>query len=400
MTRITPITAVPWGALLGSVGNTRSTPMTVAAAGRLLWSIPLPARAANGMVVAADGMIFVTTDQQLLAVESAGRVAWKIEGELMMHPAILPDGAMVLYDGEGLAVYNPANGQRLAHIPTLGITDPVVTPAGDLLFGSYDGDNLTSVLVSFSSKGTHRWTQPLAGALTGPPVFCGNFIVVSDERSLRTYTFDGDLIWSIAATDVAVLDIHSDGHKSIFAEPFTPATFRFPLMRVGVDSVLGQVEHNKSYGYVLIDIHTGILQPLKTHLPPGAPVALVHTPQNTHIVTLDWPHQDDQQAWHSDVQAVTLDGRRVWAYPLTARPSVIITDTTGQTLIACSPSLDYWDKYRDWYHLADECFVRCLTPDGAERWTWMAPGPLSSLLTVGANGEIYAVADGQLYALG
>lgn len=387
---------VPWGTPLGTTGNTRAASIPTTATGRPVWSAPLPERAANSIVVAADGMIFVAGEQHLSAFAPIGRPAWAFTSPLLSSPTLHPDGALLIYDGTGISVREQATGQQRAHIATGMIATPTVTPSGDLVFGDYQEDTRAFVLICATVHGKQRWTQPLTGPITGPPIICADHIVVSDGRFLRVYTLDGHPAWLLDAAATGSLG----GDQDVTVGADQPATFRFPLMHVGAAVVLAQVEQPAGNYYLLIDVQGHTIHPIEAHLPAGVPLAFAAMPNVPQIITLDWPQQDSQEAWHSAVIAVTLAGQQVWSHRVTGKTLAVATDADGLSLIVCSPSLDYWDKYHDWYHLEEECFVRCLTPSGTKQWTWQAPGPLSPVLAIGAVGEIYTVADGQLWAIG
>lgn len=387
-------TVAPWGTTLGTSGNTRAAPYHTKTIGRPLWSLPLPERAASSIVVAPDGLIIVATERYLSALTPQGQIAWVIEAPLVQHPIVGPDGTVIVYDGAGLSVRERTTGKQRAHIPTNIITAPTATPTGNLVFADYHTPTRSFFLTSTTIDGMQQWTQPLGGPLSGPVIICDDCLVLSDGRFLRVMTLDGAAQWTLDAADACIT---TSGFPN---EQVTGAQFRFPLILVDPSLVLAQVEHTAGYGYILLDMQARTVRPIDAHLPPSAPLALAAGEHMPRLITLDWPQQSAEEAWRSGVIAITLDGQHVWSHNPGARPLAISTDSMGMCFIACSPALDYWDKYRDWYHLEDECFVRCLTPTGAEQWTWKAPGPLSPILAVGAAGEVYAVADGQLWAIG
>ena len=387
-------TVAPWGTTLGTSGNTRAAPYQTKTIGRPLWSLPLPERAASSIVVAPDGLIIVATERHASALTPRGQLAWVIEAPLVQHPIVGPDGTVIVYDGAGLSVRERTTGTQRAHIPTNIITAPTATPTGDLVFADYDAHDRAFFLVCTTIDGVQQWKQPLAGPPTGPIIRCDDRLFLSDGRFLRVCTLDGAALWTLDAADTRLI-------TSVFPnEQAAGAQFRFPLVQLTPSLVLAQVEHTAGYGYLLIDVLARAVGALDTHLPPGAPLAVAAGEHDPCLITLDWPQQSAEEAWRSAVIAVTLNGQQAWSHEVGARPLAISTDSMGMSFIVCSPSLDYWDKYRDWYHLEDECFVRCLTPTGAEQWTWKAPGPLSPLLAVGITGEVYCVADGQVWGIG
>ena len=386
-------TVAPWGTTLGTSGNTRAALYETKTVGRPMWSLPVPARAASSIVVTPDDLIIVATEHHVSALTPQGQLAWIVEAPIIQHPIVGPDGTVIFYDGAGLSVREHSTGKQRTHIPTEMITIPTVTPVGDLVFVDYHAPE-TFALLCTTIDGEERWGQRLEGPSTGAMIFCDEGLVLSDEQFLWVMALDGRVLWKLKAADTRIT-------TGVFSNEQTAgAQFRFPLVQLGPSLVLAQVEYTAGYGAVLVDIQARTVQPLNAHLPPGAPLALAAMGHAPHLITLDWPQQNSEEAWRSAVIAVTLDGQRVWSHEPGARPLAISTDATGMSFIVCSPSLDYWDKYRDWYHLDDECFVRCLTPMGAERWTWKAPGPLSPILAVGAAGEVYVVADGQVWAIG
>lgn len=68
--------------------------------------------------------------------------------------------------------------------------------------------------------------------------------------------------------------------------------------------------------------------------------------------------------------------------------------------MACSPTLERWEKYRldpiAEKELLDMSFVRCLSANGEVVYTWQAPSPFESFLSLGASGEVFVVANDRL----
>jgi len=361
------------------------------------WSVPLPAGSVSA-IATAQGWSFVTAEQHLLAIDPTGRMVWTATAPIMLYPLALDNGMLLVYDGAGLTLRVQATGAIVTHIPTTAATMAVATPTGDLVFGDHTEDGRRAVLRCVHADGSPFWSHPLAGSVLGAPMVCDQHVVVSDGSTLRTCTLDGELAWSVAAADVPYLPL-TDG-IAVAAADVTPSTIDLPPVRVGPRSVLVHVEHDDGYGWAVADVQAQTLRPLGAHLPSGVPLAVAPiSAAGQQIVTLDWPVKDAADAWRSAVLAVDFTGQPRWTHQTTARPVAIVADARGYSFIVCSPAPDYWVKYRSWYHLDADCFIRCLTPDGVEVYTWHATGPIAPVLAIGDAGIVYAVADGRLWAI-
>jgi hypothetical protein len=103
--------------------------------------------------------------------------------------------------------------------------------------------------------------------------------------------------------------------------------------------------------------------------------------------------------WEYPVVAIEPDGIRAWEHRLPARASHVTPAPGGQLIVTASPSRKRWNDYHQWCDLSAETFVRSVGPDGAERWTWYAPGPVTHLPVVSPSGTVYVGCDKRLWAL-
>jgi hypothetical protein len=104
------------------------------------------------------------------------------------------------------------------------------------------------------------------------------------------------------------------------------------------------------------------------------------------------------------VQVWTLEGTCLWTHLSRSPACSIIADAEGKVFVACSPTLERWERYRHdpvpEQHMRSRSFVRCPGPDGEVRYTWQAPMPYRSRLAMGAAGEVLVTAEGGLWAIG
>ena len=135
------------------------------------------------------------------------------------------------------------------------------------------------------------------------------------------------------------------------------------------------------------------------HLPLQRAFAVAVTADDVFLISEGWSTEDADDRKRGQILAVGLDGRVRWEQPTGFYIRRIIVDAEGTSVVACSPPLDYWDKYHASYSLADECFIACFDAQGQQRWLWQAPGSISPVLAVSVEGQIITVVDGRLFCL-
>lgn len=389
----------PWPTPLGNAWNTSVSPTMITARGTPQWSLPLPERACAGLTVAATGRCFVTMAHHLIAVDPPGGVAWRVTDEQFRGAAIVTaDGNLWVNTLDTLEVRDQATGVLFARWPTHSFVSPGFTPTSDLLYTQFRRSP-PHVLQRVSPSGTVRWEHPVADSsiMAPPPLVDDMLIVVGDRSYLRAFTLDGHVRW------IANQEGFLTGGRSVDdATSVHDATSDYcitPVIRVDAQRVLAGLRWSRGHKYLIFDVQQHTVQPLGTHLPPHALQALVSVAGTPHLATIGLPVTTTHSERVPTIVLVSLDGVYRWQHTLPITPSDILADRVGHIVVACSPSFAYWEKYHQWYKLHEECFVRCYDSSGVTQWTWFAPSPLGGPLAVGALGEIYAVADGRLWAL-
>lgn len=387
----------PWPTWLGNPANSRVSRATVAATGTLRWSLPLPERVADGLSVAADGCCFVTLDHHLLAVEPNGRLRWSRSFGYVSGPAlVLADGRLFLFAERSLIVLDQATGVTIISWPLTSYASRSLTPDGDLLYTQFQPSG-PPTLQRVSPTGAVRWTHPVAKSSAYPPLVLDDLILFGDESYLRAFSLDGRLQWianqrgfqpAAGQADLA-LQVDEGGHF-----------FYTPIIHLGGPAVLGALSWHDGMGFLVFDTQAHTVHLLDTYPSPHEPVVVLPVEGRPHVVTRGFSLKDPSGESRPTVAMLDLHGQERWRRALPLAPASIVADAAGQIIVACSPTVDYWDKYHRWYGLEDQCLVRGLRTDGTELFSWYAPGPIRGGLAIGATGEVFVVAEGTLAAIG
>jgi hypothetical protein len=387
-----------WPTQYGNPFNSNVAPVSATAQGQVLWSAPLPTRDGGGIVVAADGRCIVSSDRYLTAIRPGAQVDWMIETELawVLTPIILPDGRFVRAEPDFIAVRDQATGAVFASLPVSYAHGLALTPDGALVFTkSQKGGNRR--LHKITLEGEVHWSQPLASWSFGPPLVLEHMIIVGDGSYLRAYDFDGMLLWIANQDGFRHADPTNCDHLATALQSDQDQV-EAPVIWLGNNLLLAQLQWYTGRACYLFDLGTYTVRPLDAPFAVRRPLTLLTLPNHEpRLVTQGRSEKAAPFSWQWTMVALDLTGQVVWRHTLGVPPGIPIADAAGKLFLGCSPSFQRWLKYEI---RPDESFVRCLSPEGQELWTWFAPGPPSHTLAIGAAGELYVAAEGRLFAIG
>jgi hypothetical protein len=394
-----------WPTQYGNPFNSNVAPVSATAQGQVLWSAPLPTRDGGGIVVAADGRCIVESRRYLTAIRPGAQVDWTIEMEPTWWgytPILLADGRFVRAEPDFIAVRDQATGALLASLPVSYARGLTLTPDGALVFTkSQKGGNRR--LHKITLEGEVHWSQPLASWSFGPPLVLEHMIIVGDGSYLRAYDFDGMLLW-IANQDGFQHADPTNREQLATALQSERDQVEAPVIWLGNNLLLAQLQWYTDWAFYLFDLGTYTVRPLDAPFAVRRPRPLtpLTLPNHEPRLVTKGPSKKVAYNWQGTVVALDLNGRVVWQHEIKRdiQPGRLIADAAGKIFFGCSPSFERWEKYHGGYGLSDVCFVRCLSPEGQELWTWFAPGPLSHTSAIGAAGELYEAAEGRLWAIG
>ena len=147
-----------WAAEAYDPYGTRSVGWTGPTDPKVLWRFSDPAGFAGGVVVAADGTIYIASRAaQLYALDANGSLLWEVEMAAggIGTPALNAQGEIHVADREGgLSVYAPDGNLKWrfqSEAGDLATTGPVVAPDGTVYYG------LGSVVQAVSPDGEGLW---------------------------------------------------------------------------------------------------------------------------------------------------------------------------------------------------------------------------------------------------
>lgn len=394
-----------WPVRRGNPFNSNVSPVKATGRGEPLWSVALPERGANGIAVAEDGTCFVNLDNHFVAVTPREGIRWTTQANYALStPIVLADGRLIVYENHTLAIREQATGKPLSTLPSYYATMPAITPQGHLVYSGRENADKASQFQMMTLAGQRIWTLPVGFSQLRAPLVLNDLIITTDKSYMRAFNLEGELQWIadqegfiLANPDTCVqLTTKDNPIKSGLDDRVVS-----PIIGLGDGQVLAGLEWYSGAGYYLFDIHNHSVRPLGKHLLLKKPLAVPLLPERGPCLVTKGPSVKDKLGMRrSSVVMVDMNGQTVWEHQLPIPPSAIIADASGNIFIISSPSFDRWDKYRVWYKLEEECFVRGLSPEGKELFTWYAPGPISPSMAIGKNGELYVVAEGKLWAVG
>jgi hypothetical protein len=103
--------------------------------------------------------------------------------------------------------------------------------------------------------------------------------------------------------------------------------------------------------------------------------------------------------WAAELLVFDFFGALLFQRKLPLALSDVLADVAGNIVVSTSVDQKYWLNYRDPYKLHDACVLTSFDPVGNLRSKWIAPGPITSSLAVGRQGELYCMSEGRLFAI-
>ncbi|MFP5269422.1 outer membrane protein assembly factor BamB family protein [Coleofasciculus sp.] len=337
----------------------------------IAFSVPLPFRKVKSLVV-SNNRVLVSDSDQMVAITAEGQMLWHLRFE---HPigkmVVAPSGDIVgICDGgKQLTVRSPNTGELKLSIPVNSFVYaiPAVTKS-HLIYHGWDNQ-----LNVFYQTGELCWSAPTdKKAIWIQPVVVEDWVFTSTQGVMAYAVDDGSKrgSWDELSPSEEILTMRRADAKRI-------------VVGYGINQLfILNKEHCTVCPWILPSGYRIFMDSLTVFESPDSELTLIAT-----------AGVDGKKA----VVSVTESGEMLWEYPISKTPVAISVGTAGQVYIAQSPTLDEWDKYKDFCEFS--CFLLELSATGEELWKWEAPAPITSLLAV-ADDAIYVVCDGNLMRLG
>jgi hypothetical protein len=333
----------------------------------IAFSVPLPFRKVKSLV-ASNNRVLVSDSNQMVAITTEGQMVWHLKFERPIGKMVIaPSGDIVgICDGgKQLTVRSPDTGELKLSIPVNSCVYaiPAVTKSYLICHG---WDNQLNV---FSQIGELCWSAPTdKNAIWMQPVVVEDWVFTSSQGVMAYALDDGSKLglWGELSPSEGILTMRRADAKRI-------------VVGYGIDQlfILNQ-EHRTVYPWILPSGYRIFMDSLMVSESPDSELTLIAT-----------AGVEGKKA----VVSVRESGEVLWQYPISKIPVAISVGTAGQVYIAQSPTLDEWDKYKDFCEFS--CFVLGLSATGEELWRWEAPAPITSGLAVADDG-VYGVCDGNL----
>jgi len=168
------------------------------------WSVQLPGLISSSPTVAADGTVYIGTQDSKLYAAKAGAVQWThpTGGEIWSTPAVGPDGTIYVGSNDGwLYAITAAGGTKwIVEIkgqiwgqPLVGLDDAV-----------YVGSTSKYLTRVEASSGTIEWTTKLDGLSYSSPVMDAEGAIYIGTTAGRLYgvaSEAGEILWSYTVGD-------------------------------------------------------------------------------------------------------------------------------------------------------------------------------------------------------
>ncbi|MGH2722368.1 MAG: PQQ-binding-like beta-propeller repeat protein [Actinomycetota bacterium] len=381
------VEAGPWSTQYANPRRTAASPVPATASGTVLWSADLGGPSL-GISTSTDGRVLVATPGALVTFRPGGERVGSAPSHAVCEPTLLTDGRMVVPEHDRttarLTIRDQRTGGILAAIPDWAFT-PAVSADGLVIF-PYRSLSWSSDLLAFDLDGKLQWSTPL----TSPdvqvlPLLLDDWIVIAECRHLKAYDHRGRLGWVAGR----------DGFRTT-----EPEASRQPRSKESDIDRIALIDGDRIFvsygagGYYVFDPGAETVDRIPSQL-HGRAWALPFVDGRTEVIT---------KVGRGLVGMYGLDGQTVWRHGTVDDPFDVVADKDGKVVLSVGITQREWDK-REWSaasrrQMLDLCYVRCLSPDGEELFTWQPDVRFRSHLAIGAGGEIYAAADGKLWAIG
>jgi outer membrane protein assembly factor BamB len=358
----------PWPMFRHDLRHTAESPYTGPAAPGLLWRYRTGAAVRSSPAVAADGTIYVGSDNgYLYALNSVGSLKWRyLTGDAVeSSPAIGTDGCVYVGSNDRrLYAINP-NGTLRWRYATGGAvrSSPAIGSDGTVYVGSDEG-----YLYAIRSDGTLRWRHstntlpPYPQLYSSPAIAADGTIYVATGRDAYLYAInpDGSRKWG--------------NFMASKASWGSPAVDSAGAVYVGSDA-------GCLHAYAADGAHKWSCTDLGYGAYPSSPAisgGFIYIAADTTSV---WP---------------SMSGGRLYAFSL-ADPSSKWSFGVSAP-VRSSPAVDAAGTA---YFGADDGCVYAIWSGGRLKWRYLTGDDVYSSPAIGADGTVYVGSnDGCLYALG
>ncbi|MCU1644312.1 MAG: hypothetical protein JWN03_4587 [Nocardia sp.] len=360
------------------------------------WSTALPpARVDLVPLPAARGGVLVCSTESIAALSIHGNVVWREQAHraAAVLPVLCREDAVALVADETVVLRSIADGTILRTFTVAGCVRMSGAPWGDLVCLTI-GDGGQVHLRCFEPTGRLRWTTPLHGtqALVYGLIAMAEVIVVEQHGALWAFDRDGRTPWVAdinGVSDVVSIDRTRVGTR-INAEPCPVTSGRMLFELAGPNPP----------GLYVLDGISATLTPLAARSPIRRPYAVIPGGDSGHRIVGYGGRIEITPLEHEFViEAIEWDTTTAWQCRMSAEPISLAAAPDGSVIVAASPTPEYWSKYHQFQDLRQQAFIRCVEPDGAVRWQWHPPGPLTHRPIPAPDGTVYVCSDNLLWAL-
>ncbi len=180
----------------------------LAPSGAVKWTLTTTDLATGPPCLAADGTIYVVTDDaHLYAADGAGHTLWRATignptpGEQVIDSAaaIAPDGTIYVPSGDkNLYAFDPSGATKWSHAMGGFPSSVTVGTDGTIYVGSFESQD--DGLHAISPSGTEKWTVPIPFINEAPALAADGTIYAASDNQLYAVTPDGAIAWVYTAT--------------------------------------------------------------------------------------------------------------------------------------------------------------------------------------------------------
>lgn len=369
--------------------------VSLGAAPELRWSVTLPTTGGGSVTALPDGFL-ITGPQWIAEMGPDGAKRWTAPARNgpFDPPVVIDDDAFAAIEDGAVVVRGRRAGGEAARWAAPRSSTLAAAPWGDLVY-SQVADDFTATVQCVDRMGRRRWSVPLTGVdvVHHVPFAVGDAVVVARRGGLWAYDAEGEAAWVAGLDGVRVPPEVSEPTPDERCEPAGE-----PL-RVDADRVLVELSWHGGHRLVELD---GLARRMTTVVNEPRmrdPYALLTAGAGYRVAgrqnSVDIGHMD----YRYPVLAVDPGGEVAWRHLLEAPFDWLAPAPGGAVVVAGTPTVKRWRDYGRWQDLSAETFVRYLDAAGEPVWTWYAPGLITHLPAVAADGTVLVGSEGRLFAL-
>lgn len=363
---------------------------------RELWSTEVGPDRSALLSVGTDGGCLVAHSTWLAFYSSNGTHRWQqpTVGTVYEPPVVTADGTIHRIEGGQLVARDPASGQVVSQVPAPKGTTLVADPWGGLAYRESDPSG-GSTLHSVTATGQRRWSIPLPGRgmISYVPFAYDDLLLAVYGGLLRAIDREGRTRWLLGHDG-----FREPGNETVSEQD--AVELWTSIRRITASTLLIGLKWYTGRRLFVVDVAAKTGYPLVADFVPQLPIAVLTDSAGRFAFAVQGPkHEVRQMDWQFPIVLLDARGNRLWEHQLRTPPTQLLNGRDGALFVSSTPSLTRYDRYRTWQDFSKDAYLRCLGPDGVERWTWYAPGPLTHLPVARPDGVVYLGSEGRLWAL-